>query len=186
MLLFPSLMQLQACTLEKTKETKIFTKRSWFSCNKKLETLRLKKIYSASVTTVIYYMHCITYVLEKWTTVVVSMHNVRRSRFTLSRVCESCLACQHFISIYFVNLLTIFCFSIRMPIDTCSNIYLENSQKLFSFLREDKPSLSSLVSHLSQLPHSRHVLHFRSSTKLPRNARENIRWKTGTFQKFNI
>ena len=111
-------------------------------------------------------MHCITYVLEKWTTVVVSMHNVRRSRFTLSRACESCLACQHFISIYFVNLLTIFRFSIRMPIDTCSNIYLKNSQKLFSFLREDKPSLSSLVSHLSQLPHSRHVLHFRSSTKL--------------------
>ena len=69
-------------------------------------------------------MHCITFVLEKWTTVVVSMHNVRRSCFTLSRTYESCLACQHFISnlIYFVNLLTIFCFSIRMPIDTCSNI----------------------------------------------------------------
>ena len=45
------------------------------------------------------------------------------------------LACQHFISnsIFFVNLVTIFCFSMRMPIDTCSNIYLRKSQKLFSF-----------------------------------------------------
>ena len=45
------------------------------------------------------------------------------------------LACQHFISnsIFFVNLVTIFCFSMRMLIDTCSNIYLRKSQKLFSF-----------------------------------------------------
>ena len=128
-----------------------------------------------------YSIHCITYVLEKRTTVVVSMHIVRRSR-----TYESCLACQHFIPnlIAFVDLLTIFCFSMQMPIDTCSNIFLKNPKNYSHFtLRQDKPSSSSFVSHFSQLPHSRHVLHFSPSTKFPRNARGNIiRRKIGTFQ----
>ena len=88
------------------------------------------------------------------------MHTVRRSRVTLSGAYESCLACQHFISklTSFVNLLTIFCFSMRMPIDSCSNIYLKSLKNYSHFtLREDKPSLSSLVSHSSHLPYSRHV-----------------------------
>ena len=71
---------------------------------------------------------------KKGTTVVVSMHTVRRTRFTLSRAYESCLACQHFNSnlISFVNLLTIFCFSMRMPIDTCWNIYKETSKTILN------------------------------------------------------
>ena len=52
------------------------------------------------------------------------------------------------------------------------------SQNDYHFpLREDKPSLSSLVSHSSQLSLSRPLdmlLHFYSSTKLPRNTRGNI------------
>ena len=64
-----------------------------------------------------------------------------------------------------------------MPIDTCLKNYSQFA------LRENKPSLSSFVSLSSQLLHSRHVLHFRPSTKLPRNARGNIiRRKSGTFQ----
>ena len=53
-------------------------------------------------------------------------------------------------------------------------------------LREDKPSLSSLVSHSSQLSLSRPLdmlLHVYSSTKLPRNTRGNIiRGKTERFK----
>ena len=71
---------------------------------------------------------------------------------------ESCLACQHLISnvISFVNLLdllTIFCFSMLTSIDKS-----KLSKNGYNFaLREDKPSLSPLVSHSSRLSHSRHA-----------------------------
>ena len=53
-----------------------------------------------------------------------------------------------------MNLLTVFSFSMLMPIDTCA-IKKKLSKNGYHFaLREDKPSSSSLVSHSSQLSHS--------------------------------
>ena len=53
-----------------------------------------------------------------------------------------------------MNLLTVFCFSMLMPIDTCT-IKKKLPKNGYHFaLREDKPSSSSPVLHLSQLSHS--------------------------------
>ena len=58
-------------------------------------------------------------------------------------------------------ILTIFCFSKRMPINRMFKYIFINRKNYSHFaLREDKPSLSSVVSHSSQLLRSRHVLQF--------------------------
>ena len=88
----------------------------------------------------------------------------------------------------FVNLLTVFCFSMPMPIDTCAcsnNNNKKNPQKLFSFALRHwiKPLCPLLfcIHRNSRTPDM--FLHFCPSTKLPRNARGNIiRRKTDTFQ----
>ena len=72
---------------------------------------------------------------KKRKTVVVLKHILRRSRFTLSRAYGSCLACQHFISnlISFVNLLTVFCFSMLMPTLIHAEIKKKTLKKRLSF-----------------------------------------------------
>ena len=72
---------------------------------------------------------------KKRKTVVVLKHTLRRSRFTLSRAYRTCLACQHFISnlISFVNLLTVFCFSMLMPTLIHAQIKEKTLKKRLSF-----------------------------------------------------
>ena len=112
---------------------------------------------------------------KKRKTVVVLKHTLRRSRFTLSLAYGSCLACQHFISnlISFVNLLTVFCFSMLMPTLIHAQIKKKFSKNDYHFaLREDNSRTPDML------------LQFYYSTKLPRNARGNIiHGKSDTFQK---
>ena len=65
-----------------------------------------------------------------------------------------------------------------IPIDTCSNNLKKKKKPLKNdshfALREDKPSLSSLVWHFRNSHTPDTLLHFHSSTKLPHATREEI------------
>ena len=101
-----------------------------------------------------YSWHCITYELKrkKGKTIVVLKHTFH-THALMSRVQPVNTLFETYF-LFIVNLLTVFSFSMLMPIDTCA-IKKKLSKNGYHFaLREDKPSSSSLVSHSSQLSHS--------------------------------
>ena len=112
-----------------------------------------------------YSIHCLTAhnlraKERKRNTVFVLKHTLRRSRFTLPSLwVVFSLSKLSFKLHFFANLLAIFYFSMPIPIDICSNNLKKKTLKNDSHfaLREDRPSLFSLVSHSSQLPHSPHA-----------------------------
>ena len=97
---------------------------------------------------ILHVLHNLGVKKKKRKTVVVLKHTLRRSRFTLSRAYGTCLACQHFIPnlISFVNLLTVFCFSMLMPTLIHAEVKKKTLKNDYHFaLREDNPRTPDML-----------------------------------------
>ena len=125
-------------------------------------------------------------------------HTLRRSRFILMSLWVVFSLSTLLFQTY---LLTVFCFSMLMPTSMHAQIKKKLSKNDYHFpLREDKPSLSSLISHSSQLSPSRHAfaLLFLNETStqharkyypwenryVPKITLEGLRWVEGLYGGF--